>query len=349
MINKFSTEWKLTNQIADHQYQQALLAVQEHAGSDEEKVEMLIEIAMGLQQKPKSAQQLFNAVALYDEAQNLCPEVEIETIARIEARRGTALQAIPSEDAEYLEKAVTCYRRALDLLPQVEYAEEVGEIEMNLGLALQSLSGLNKAPITEAISAYQRALRVFTKHKYPTEFSIIHNNLATAFLSIPMVDEKAKMREAMAVQSFEAALEVITIIDNPSEFAMLQNNLGNALQYVTSSHGIENKLRALDAYDEALRVRNPHDTPLEYANTISNKANCLMNLPDDLENPEAGNENHLTEANRLYLEARYIFQEYDDKSKCQAIDEVLADLTKELGHGKGAPKDERGFGTDRVH
>ena len=68
----------MTDQIADHQYQQALLAVQEHAGSDEEKVEMLIEIAMGLQQKPKSAQQLFNAVALYDEAQKLCPESRLK-------------------------------------------------------------------------------------------------------------------------------------------------------------------------------------------------------------------------------------------------------------------------------
>ena len=54
--------------------------VQEHAGSDEEKVEMLIEIAIFTAEAQVSTA-TFNAVALYDEAQKLCPEVEIETIA----------------------------------------------------------------------------------------------------------------------------------------------------------------------------------------------------------------------------------------------------------------------------
>ena len=69
---------------------------------------------------------------------------------------------------------------------------------------------------------------------------------------------------------------------------MLQNNLGNALQYVSSSHAIENNVRALDAYDEALKVRTRGTTPLEYANTIANKANCLLNLADDPEQPATG-------------------------------------------------------------
>lgn len=335
--------------IADHQYQQALAAVEENAASDEEKVEMLMEIAMGLQQKPKEPQQLHNAVALYEQAQSLCPATEALTLARIEARKGTAFQAIPAADTQYLQRAQACYQTALQTLPNLGTAEETAEVEMNLGLTLQTLAGFHQAPITEAIAVYQRALRTFSKDRFPTEFSIIHNNLATAFLSIPMTDEKAKMREAMAVQSFESALEVITLIDNPTEYAMLQNNLGNALQYVSSSHAVENNLRALEAYDEALKVRTAHDTPMEYANTISNKANCLMNLPDDLENPDAGNLQNLKQANDLYLEARQIFQQFGDKAKCHVIDDVLADLTRELGHGKGAPKDDRDFGSARVN
>ncbi|WP_227651756.1 hypothetical protein, partial [Klebsiella pneumoniae] len=78
---------------------------------------------------------------------------------------------------------------------------------------------------------------------------------ATAFLSMPMTDERGKMREALAVQAFEEGLKVVNLIDYPTEYAMLQNNLGNALQYVSSSHTLENNLRALDAYDEALKVR----------------------------------------------------------------------------------------------
>ena len=59
------------------------------------------------------------------------------------------------------------------------------------------------------------------------------------------------------MQSFEVALKHITLIDHPREYAMLQNNLGNALQYLVSSHPVENNLRAIAAYDEALKVRNP--------------------------------------------------------------------------------------------
>jgi hypothetical protein len=128
-------------------------------------------------------------------------------------------------------------------------------------------------------------LRVFTKINFPAEYVILHNNLATAYLSIPLTDEKAKMREALAVQSFEAALEIVTIEDMPSEYAMLQNNLGNALQYASSSHAVENNLRALSAYNEALKVRDMRNAPVAYANTLANKANCLRNLPDDLEHP----------------------------------------------------------------
>ena len=165
-------------------------------------------------------------------------------------------------------------------------AEELAEAEMNLGLILQNLAGANKARITDAIAAYQRALRTFDRVKFPAEFAILQNNLATAFLSIPFTDERSKMREALAVQAFEEGLKVVNLIDNPAEYAMLQNNLGNALQYASSSHVVENNLRALEAYDEALKVRSRETMPLEYANTISNKANCLWNLPDDVSNPK---------------------------------------------------------------
>ncbi len=50
---------------------------------------------------------------------------------------------------------------------------------------------------------------------------------------------------------------------------------------------MENNLRALEAYDEALKVRSRANMPIEYANTLTNKANCLQNLPDDPGQPDA--------------------------------------------------------------
>ncbi len=324
----------MSSQVADHQYQQALATVEAEDVSLEDKVQMLMEIAMGLQQKPKGPQQLLDAVKLYERAIELCPANETLVAARLQARKATALQMIPSHEADYLLEAQICLETAVVTLEQQGSPEEAAEAQMNYGLVLQSLAGMHRAPITDAINAYQRSLRTFTREAFPAEYTILHNNLASAYLSIPMTDERSKMREALAVQSFEAALEVVTLVDNPSEYAMLQNNLGNALQYASSSHGVENNLRALDAYDEALKVRTETDTPQEYANTISNKANCLRNLPDDPEQPEKGNRQRLGEARNLYQRAQALFRSYGETPKVEMLDEVLAEIAAEMGNGQ---------------
>ncbi len=338
----------MADNLQKHEFNQALLAIEEENISDIEKVDLLIQIATGLQQKPKSPQQLFNAVTLYDKALEICPENEILLIARTHARKGTALQSIPGDSTEYLFKAQAEFETALAVLNQSGTAEEAAEAEMNLGLVLQSLAGMNAVPITESIKAYQRSLKVFTRSAYPTEYAILHNNLATVYLSIPMSDERAKMREAMAVQSFQEALKVITLIDQPSEYAMLQNNLGNALQYASSSHAVENNLRALEAYDEALKVRTVTDTPYEYANTICNKANCLCNLPDDLEKPDDGNRDRLRQARDLYREATAIFSQHGDTAKANLINETLESLEADIGTGEAGSRAGKGFGETRI-
>jgi tetratricopeptide (TPR) repeat protein len=206
---------------------------------------------------------------------------------------------------------------------------------MNLGLVQQALSASGAARLHDAIQCYHRALRTFTRESFPQEFSILHNNLAIAYLSIPLSDERGKMREALAVQSFEEVLKVINLVDHPSEYAMIQNNLGNALQYASSGHSMENNLRALDAYDEALKVRNPRDTPLEYANTIANKANALRNLPDDpdrpgREGPGRGRRASLGAAHKLYCEAQRIFAALGQADHSAVVVEALTEIEREM-------------------
>ena len=111
---------------------------------------------------------------------------------------------------------------------------------------------------------------------------------------------------------------------------MLQNNLGNALQYASSSHVVENNLRALDAYDEALKVRTRDAAPLEYANTISNRANCLWNLPDDAATPEHGNRGNLSAAQAAYIEARAIFNAHGEVEKARIVGEAVDQLGREI-------------------
>ena len=295
-----------------------------------ERAETLMEVAMGLQQRPKQADDLQAAVALYDRALATCPDEQPLLRARITARRGTALQALPGGETQPLLDARAAFEAAIPELRARGGPAELAEAEMNLGVVLQALAGMGRARITDAISAYQRALRTFDRHRYPREYAILQNNLATAFLSIPISDERARMREALAVQAFEEGLTVVNLVDHPAEYAMLQNNLGNALQYASSSHRIENNLRALEAYEEALKVRTAATMPVEFANTLANKANCLWNLPDDPERPEAGNPRNLTAARALYAEARAIFAARGEAEKARIVAEAQVQIEREL-------------------
>ncbi|ACK52640.1 conserved hypothetical protein [Methylocella silvestris BL2] len=314
----------------DDELRAAFAAAEDDAASPAERAEMLMEIAMGLQQRPKTPQQIAAAIDLYDRALTLVPSSEPLLLARIAARRGTALLATPGDGAEALVAARAAFEAAIPHFVDLGRAEELAEAEMNLGLAIQNLAGLQKARITDAISAYQRALRTFDKIRFPKEFAILQNNLATAFLSMPFTDSRAKMREALAVQAFEEGLRIVNIIDHPAEYAMLQNNLGNALQYASSSHTVENNLRALDAYDEALKVRTREAMPLEYANTIANKANCRWNLPDDLEKADAGNRANMLLAQECYREAREIFSGSGEFEKARIVTEACDQIGREL-------------------
>jgi tetratricopeptide (TPR) repeat protein len=320
----------MTSSITDSAVKAALTAMDSESATTAEKIEMLIEMAQGFQKKPKTAQDLHNAIDLFNRAYQMCGEEYILLKARAKVGIAGTLQMIPDGGSQLLQQARADYEEALPLLQQFATAEEIAETQMNLGLVLQSLVPDNLARITESIHAYHEALRVFTCENYPQEYAILYNNIAIAYLSMPMSSQGESFRQGLAVQSFETALKHINLIEHPREYAMLQNNLGNALQYLVSSHPVDNNLRAVFAYDEALKVRNFQDTPLEYANTISNKANLLFNLPDDPEKPELGNPKNLLQAEEYYQEAWRIFTEHKQLEQAEIVAKALQDLTAEI-------------------
>ncbi len=331
----------MSQSLASAQFDAALKAVESEDTGAADKAEMLMEIAMGLQMRPKSAEPLLQAVQLYRRALASCPADSPLLRARITTRLGTALQALPDGGDVALKEARDCYESALGALAHASRPEELAEVELNLGLVQQALAPSGGARLFDAIQSYHRALRTFTREAYPQEFAVLHNNLAIAYLSIPLADERGKMREALAVQSFEEVLKVITLVDHPVEYAMIQNNLGNALQYAASGHPVENNLRAIEAYDAALRVRNARDTPVEYANTIANKANALRNLPAEALPAEAVNSDGgrgagLRRARDLYREARRIFAAAGSADNAAVIGAALAEVEQDLRQFSGA-------------
>ncbi len=331
----------MSETLGEHQVQAALKAAEAPGASPVEKATMLMEIAMGMQQRPSGPAQLLEAVRLYARALEVCPDAEILLAARIRARRGTALQAVPAEDPGYLRDALAEYEAAAPVFAKHGLPAEVAELDMNRGLVLQSLAACGAASMQDAIAAYQAALRHFTREDHPREFAILHNNLATAFLSMPVSGEQGRLREALAVQSFEEALKVVTLEADPTEYAMLQNNLGNALQHVDSGHPVQNCLRALDAYDEALRVRSAEHMPVQHANTLANRAACLARLPDDAERPDLGQHGNLRRALDDFGAAAAIFERAGEAARAALVREMMEELqardgTLEVGAGENA-------------
>ncbi|RUR84703.1 hypothetical protein ACF3DV_20600 [Chlorogloeopsis fritschii PCC 9212] len=312
--------------ITDAAVKAAIAAIASESASTKDKIEMLIEMAHGFVKKPKTAQDLWNAIALYEQAEELSGEDYPLLKVRAKVGIGGALRAIPDGTEELLLQAKATYTEALPILQKLASPEEVAEAQMNYGLILQSLVPLNLAKVVDSIQAYQEALRVFTWDTYPQEYAILHNNIAIAYLSMSSGSQQQYLFEGLAVQSFEVALKRINLIEHPREYAMLQNNLGNALQYLPSAHPVDNLVRAIAAYNEALKVRNSRDTPLEYANTISNKANALFNLPDDLEKPEIGNPKNLLQARGYFQEAWEIFTQYGQIEQAEVVAQTLQEL-----------------------
>ncbi|RWD64501.1 MAG: hypothetical protein EOS36_09870 [Mesorhizobium sp.] len=102
------------------------------------------------------------------------------------------------------------------------------------------------------------------------------------------------------------------------------------MQYASSSHVVENDLRALEAYDEDLKVRTRAAMPLEYTNTIANKAICLWNLPDHPADPGNGNRANLTAAREYYRECREIFLGYGEADNARIVAEACEQIDREL-------------------
>ena len=94
--------------------QSALAVAEDPRATPEERAEMLMEVARGLQIKRRAAQQLPDAVLLYRRTLALVPPGFNLLAARIRAREGKAHQALPDGGVQALLDAQDCYEAARD-------------------------------------------------------------------------------------------------------------------------------------------------------------------------------------------------------------------------------------------
>jgi hypothetical protein len=98
--------------ITDAAVKAAMAAVASD-GTTEEKIQMLIELARGLQKQPKTPSHLRNAVSLYYQAYELCSDDYPLWKARAKVGIASALQVIPTGGTDLLLQAKAGYETDL--------------------------------------------------------------------------------------------------------------------------------------------------------------------------------------------------------------------------------------------
>ena len=313
-----------------HRFQQeidAALASALHADTaPQRRVEHLVEVAIEIQRQATEPDEILGLIKLYRKALELCPSDHDLLRARTGALLATALQHSPADDPRTLEEAVFHLEAARPVVGSLGTAEEAAEIDVHRGLAIQALAATGRKRVAEAITAYESALHTFRAATHPEKFALLKNNIATALLSLPASDKRASRRGTLAVRSLEEGLKAVRRADQPHEYAMLQNSLGNVFQYAATGRRAESRRRALAAYEEALRVRTVEHMPLEYADTIVNKASCLAGLSDETGVPGPQNRGDLETAIELFTQASKIFGDHGDLARSGLIEQVLIEL-----------------------
>lgn len=292
-----------------------------------DRVKALLGIVQEYQQYAKTSSEIQQMVYFCCQALELTQRLESEPLlqARSLAALGTVLRCLPDCNHEVLVEARMAYEQALPLLQEHAELEEVATTYLHLGCVLRALMVDGLAQLEDVIEVHEYAQRIFTSQDYPREYALLQNNLAIAYLTLPYHHPL----RPLAISILEQALNHVSLTDCPWEYALLHNNLGNALQCLPTHHAGANSWHAIAAYDEALKVRNPVDTPLDFADTLVSKANALAHLRDDHYSSNALC--YALQARNLLLEAQAIFHQQQQRSRVQAIALSLAELDEMLG------------------
>jgi tetratricopeptide (TPR) repeat protein len=167
---------------------------------------------------------------------------------------GNALQRrAPGGSFRDLDEAILVYESALDALREQSAVSPRAATLVNLGNAFVGrASGV--ADLEHAIECYREALTVIDRDATPLEWARAQNNLGNALRRRARETRSATDAE-QAISVYNEACQVLTLERTPIEYAQIKKNLGASyalLERVTPGEFAE---RALDAYREALAVR----------------------------------------------------------------------------------------------
>lgn len=225
--------------------------------------------------------------------------------------------AVEAQQGPNSDKGLAFLERAARLYGQTGFKAAQGELWLQLGMALQTRAqGKDKELLLRAVKAYQEATLVLRPEQTPESFGLAQMNLALVYLIIPMNEEAARLRYAIAASSLRESLKVFTPDTYPQHWASATVNLANVLQHANTTHPEENLWEAVALYEDVLRVRKPEDDPEGYARVLANQGNALAHL------------GAFSRAIPRLTTACDLFRQLGDLEAVTVLEEVLEDIAQ---------------------
>jgi tetratricopeptide (TPR) repeat protein len=220
--------------------------------------------------------------------------------------RACNLGLVYIEKRTYLWIAIEAYEEAINHLNRVPI--QYAAAQNNLGNAYCILADVEDKTenCKRAIEAFQEALKVRTLDKFPIDYSATQNNMGNAYSTLAEVEDMAENCK-MAIEAYQEALKVRTLEQFPIDYAATQNNMGNAycqLADVEDKYEITIKAieKAIEACQEALKVRTLDKFPIDYSATQNNMGNAYRRLAEVSKKTDSKAEN-CKRAIKAHLEA----------------------------------------------
>ena len=222
--------------------------------------------------------------SLSDEYREQVPSAWAENQNRL----GNILAALGQQqrDVELFEKAIQCFKNALEEFNQEKTPFEWAATQYNLGTACQALGRQedDSKQLQIAVDAYTNALLVWSRAETPEEWMYAMHQLGATFHAYGKL-LKGNRTLQKSVVAYKNALAVLDADNHAFELTATHNNRGSVLHHLGESEENPERLEeAVKSYEKALTVSMEQQLPFHLAVIIRVNKATAQNVLAELTN-----------------------------------------------------------------
>jgi len=171
-----------------------------------------------------------------------------------------------------LEKAISCFESAADILIAEDYPVLYANLQLALGSAYDSLGAEKDSSFYQnAIICYNNSLKVFTLEKYPSNYANVMTELGKVYVSLSAEEDSSLENHENAIKCFNNAMDVFSK-DEPIMLAYTQTYA--SMPYARlANRNINTKaniMKSIELSNEALKIFKPEYYSAYYGRNHSN-------------------------------------------------------------------------------